>query len=61
MYTPSEDMIKAGTTKGLVDYMQKVEPNAIIRAPDGYVIDGKEIKPISKYNNEVLGNISQNR
>ena len=32
-YTPSEDMIKAGTTRGLIEYMQKNEPDVELRMP----------------------------
>ena len=57
VYTPSEDMIKAGTTKGLVDYMQTREPNAILKAPEGYRIEQKDIKPVQTIDNEGLGSI----
>ena len=32
-YTPSEDMIKAGTTKGLEEYMRTREPGVELRMP----------------------------
>ena len=38
VYTPSKDMIKAGTTKGLVDYMRTRELDVELRTPDGYEI-----------------------
>lgn len=57
MYTPSEDMVKYGTTKGLVDYMETREPNAILKAPEGYRIEKKDIKPIQSIDNEDLGYI----
>ncbi len=34
-YTPSEDMIKAGTTKGLEEYMRTREPGVELRMPKG--------------------------
>lgn len=57
MYTLSEDMVKYGTTKGLVDYMETREPNAILKAPEGYRIEQKDIKPIQTIDNEGLGSI----
>ena len=33
IYTPSEDMIKAGTTKGLEEYMRTREPGVELRMP----------------------------
>lgn len=42
-YTPSEDMIKAGTTKGLVDYMRTREPGVELRAPMMYEIKDNNI------------------
>lgn len=42
-YTPSSDMINAGTTDGLVRYMKRVEPGVELKAPDGYIIDGNKI------------------
>ena len=35
IYTPSEDMIKAGTTKGLEEYMRTREPGVELRMPKG--------------------------
>lgn len=57
VYTPSEDMVKYGTTKGLVDYMKTREPNAILKAPEGYRIEQKDIKPVQTIDNEGLGYI----
>lgn len=47
-YTPSEDMIKAGTTNGLVEYMRTREPDVELRTPYGYVIDSGVILPIEE-------------
>ena len=41
VYTPSQDMIKAGTTEGLIEYMQKNEPNVELRMPKGREITAK--------------------
>ena len=43
VYTPSEDMIKAGTTKGLVDYMRTREPGVELRTPMIYEIKDNNI------------------
>ena len=53
IYTPSEDMIKAGTTKGLVEYMRTREPDVELRVPYGYVIDNDNIR--MQKANELLG------
>ena len=52
-YTPSEDMIKAGTTKGLVEYMRTREPDVELRTPYGYVIDNDNIR--MQKANELIG------
>ena len=33
VYTPSQDMINNGTTKGLIEYMQENEPNVELKWP----------------------------
>lgn len=44
-YTPSEDMINAGTTKGLSRYMRINEPDVDLKSPSGYkLVDGQFIK-----------------
>ena len=43
-YTPSEDMIKAGTTKGLEEYMRTREPGVELRMPSGVVLPIEENK-----------------
>ena len=43
-YTPSEDMIKAGTTKGLEEYMRTREPGVELRMPSGVMLPIEENK-----------------
>ena len=43
-YTPSEDMIKAGTTKGLEEYMRTREPGVELHMPSGVMLPVKENK-----------------
>lgn len=38
-FTPSKDMIDAGLTKGLKEYMENFEPGVELKAPNGYNID----------------------
>ena len=56
-YTPSEDMIKAGTTKGLVEYMRTREPDVELRVPNEESSIVKMFKSISNG----LGKISPKR
>ncbi len=52
-YTPSEDMINFGTTKGLSRYMRMNEKDVELKSPSGYeIIDGQFVKTNG------LGNIS---
>jgi len=45
IYTPSRDMIKAGTTEGLSEYMKSREPDVQLNSPEGYeIIDGQFVK-----------------
>lgn len=56
IYTPSKDMINAGTTKGLVEYMKSREPDVQLNSPKGYeIIDGQFVKING------LGNLSENK
>lgn len=43
-YTPSEDMIKSGTTNGLVQYMKTREPDVELRMPSGVILPIEENK-----------------
>jgi hypothetical protein len=43
-YTPSEDMIKAGTTKGLEEYMRTREPGVELRMPNRVMLPVEENK-----------------
>ena len=44
IYTPSEDMIKAGTTKGLEEYMRTRELDVELRMPNGVMLPIEENK-----------------
>lgn len=44
IYTPSQDMIKAGTTEGLIEYMQKNEPDVELRWPSTVMLPIEENK-----------------
>ena len=43
-YTPSEDMIKAGTTKGLEEYMRTREPDVELHMPNRVMLPVEENK-----------------
>ena len=43
-YTPSEDMIKAGTTNGLAEYMKTREPGVELRIDSGVILPIEENK-----------------
>ena len=44
VYTPSQDMIKAGTTEGLIEYMQKNEPDVELKWPSTGMLPIEENK-----------------
>ena len=44
VYTPSQDMINNGTTRGLIEYMQKNEPNVELKWPSTVMLPIEENK-----------------